>query len=215
MDSPAGLTAKKFVDEMSSLSDGKMTVQFFPGGLLGDTTFMLEQISQGTLDFHVGYVSTSLDPRLDVLNVPGIAWDWEHAVAILQDPKYLSIFDGIASKVGWKVLGTVPCCFNKVVSTKKFVPEPSDVSQLGLKTRSMAMQSDVMTVDALGFNAVPMAFSEVATAMATGAVDAAAGPAMYDLGTFKGIGKYRLRLFLPSRVAAPGDVNQSLEFAKS
>ena len=57
------------------------------------------------------------------------------------------------------------------------------------------MKSDELTVNALGFTATPMPFSEVSTSIMTGTIDAALGPAAFDMVTFAGSIKYMYDYF--------------------
>jgi len=189
-DHPAYVLAAEFSERLANLSGGKLRADVFLGAQLGTPELAVELLSKGIIDFTCQYVSTSLDPRLDIFNVPGIGWTWEDAMKIYESPDYKALFTSIAAAQGWRVLALSPCCFNKGVSKKKFTPVPDQVKPLGLKCRSMMMKSDELTVNALGFKATPMPFAEVATSLMTGIIDAALGPASFDAPTFSGVTDY-------------------------
>lgn len=187
-DTPMGATAERFQKHLAELSEEKLALEILPGGLLGDATSLQEQVSRGVLEFSIGFVSTGLDSRLGLVNVPGIFWSWEDAKEFWQaEGDMLKVFSDVAEENGMKVLGTIPCCFNRVITSESFDPVPSDVAKMSLKSRSMSMPSDVLAVEAIGLNATPMPLNETPTALATGMLDVVAGPAMADIPMYEGL----------------------------
>jgi len=198
-DTPMGATAQRFKEHLAELSDGKFNLEILSGGLLGDATSLQEQISRGVLDFSIAFVSTGMDDRLGLVNVPGMYWKWQDAKAFWDEQgDMLSIFRDVAKDNQIKVLGVIPCCFNRVLTNENLTPIPTKVGELGLKSRSMSMPSDVHAVEAIGLNPVPMPLNETPSALATGMIDAVAGPAMADIPMYEGLASkvylYRYRV---------------------
>ena len=57
------------------------------------------------------------------------------------------------------------------------------------------MKSDELTVNAIGFLAVPLPWGEVSSAIMTGVIDGACGPGALDLEYFEGVVKYAYDYF--------------------
>jgi TRAP-type C4-dicarboxylate transport system substrate-binding protein len=172
-----------------------MRVVHYPGEILGGYEWMQEQVSMGLIEFYTSTAATGLNPRLDVLNVPGIGLRWDDAVVRYRDPALLSVFETVAEEVGWKLFGVYPLCNNLAVCNERFTPVPDEVRPLGLKMRSMMMKSDELTVDAIGFLATPLPWGEIGSAMMTGVIDGACGPGALDLPVFEGVAKYAYDYF--------------------
>lgn len=187
---PINAVAMGFVDSVGQLSNGRVDIELYPGGILGDSDWMQEAVAKDVLEFYMGYVATTLSERLDIFNVPGIGWTWEDITAVYASPEMLDVFQRVGEEVGWKVLGVTPVCFNAVFSKVPLTPIPEEVKKKSLKTRTMMMKSDEITLSALGFIATPMPFHEAVTALETGTIDAISGPSWFNAPNFEGMNLY-------------------------
>jgi len=154
----------------------------------------------GLIEWYLGPAATVLSPRLDIFNVPAIGLNWEDSSARISDPRFVELLQDVGEEVGWKVFGVYPIGVNEVFANVKFEPVPDKVKPLGLKMRSMMMKSDELTVNALGFIATPLPFSEIPSAIMTGVIDGACGPAYCDLGPMQGTTKYIYDYFYRNEV---------------
>jgi len=184
------IVGEEFIKQAEQLSDGKFVIKHYPGELLGDYLWLQEQCSMGLVDFYIGTVATTLSARLDVVNIPALSFDWDTATEVAFKPGFIDMCKAVGKDVGWMMFGLFPVGQNLCIANIKFTPTPEGVAPLGLKSRCMVMKSDELTVDALGFIACPMPWSELPTGLITGVIDVACGPAYMDLPIFTGITKY-------------------------
>ncbi len=173
-DSHMGFGAQKFADLVKDKSGGKMTVRLFPNGTLGGDLQTVSALQGGTLDV------TTLPPGLlvglkkefGIFDLPFLFNSFEEVDAVL---------DG---QVGEKFLKKVPTGlvgltywdhgFRNISNGKRPITKLEDLS--GLKIRVVQAPMVLDTFTALGTNAVPMSFTELYTAMETGAVDGQDNP---------------------------------------
>ena len=174
---PAGYPNVVAVESMGkkleAVTNGRLKIQTFPGGVLGGEKEMIEQTQVGAINI----LSTSLGPvgtvvpEVNVFNLPFIFRSQEHARAVIDGP----IGDELLAKVsaspaklvaiGWMDGGA------RSLYTKKPVRTPADLK--GQKVRMMGNPLFVDTMNAMGGNGISMGYGEVFTALQTGVVDGA------------------------------------------
>jgi TRAP-type C4-dicarboxylate transport system substrate-binding protein len=66
---------EKFIEELKTLSDGRITVDFYPGNLLWEWDWQMEQVGMGTIDIACNPVPTAMDKRLGIASVYYMASD--------------------------------------------------------------------------------------------------------------------------------------------
>ena len=174
---PAGYPNVVAVESMGkkleAVTNGRLKIQTFPGGVLGGEKEMIEQTQVGAINIlrtSLGPVGTVV-PEVNVFNLPFIFRSQEHARAVIDGP----IGDELLAKVsaspaklvaiGWMDGGA------RSLYTKKPVRTPADVK--GEKVRMMGNRLCVDTMNAMGGNGISMGYGEVFTALQTGVVDGA------------------------------------------
>ena len=174
---PAGYPNVVAVESMGkkleAVTNGRLKIQTFPGGVLGGEKEMIEQTQVGAINIlrtSLGPVGTVV-PEVNVFNLPFIFRSQEHARAVIDGP----IGDELLAKVsaspaklvaiGWMDGGA------RSLYTKKPVRTPADLK--GQKVRMMGNPLFVDTMNAMGGNGISMGYGEVFTALQTGVVDGA------------------------------------------
>lgn len=173
--------ADQFAKLISEKSDGRITVEVFPAGQLGDekTVYQTLQLGGGTVDMCRGNSNSMSDFGLQKMNLFGLPFifrDREHLWSVLNS----EIGDEILAEpqevgsgmvgLGWLDEGsrnffTVP---NKPVSSIE------DFKGLKLRVPTTDLMSD--TASALGVQSTPISFSELYSAIQSGTVDGAEQP---------------------------------------
>lgn len=165
--------SEKFSDRLTQLSKGEMKVKYHPGGDLGDWTSIVEQVAQGSVQMTMSWNHSELDPRWDVSVLGYVANDWQSGQALYGPGSVMmDIYNQIMGDLNMVLLGTIPTDFTGFV-VRKGVEIPTDfpADAEGFKMRVPGMPMAIERYKATGFSPVPMAFSEVHTALQTGAID--------------------------------------------
>jgi tripartite ATP-independent transporter DctP family solute receptor len=168
--------AKRMADEAASKSAGEIDIQVFPNQQLGNERDMIEGLQLGTIDLAV--INTPLlagfDSRFLIFDMPFMFNDWSHVEKVLASPIGSGLMNSLATKQ-IKAFNFSTAGFRHVLNYKKPVKTPEDLS--GLKIRTLDNPVHVAIMNAMGANATPMQYSEVATALRQHTVDGLDSPA--------------------------------------
>ena len=177
---PAG--GEKFGELLAQKSGGKMTVKHFPGGILGGDVQSLSAVQGGTLDLmsmNAGILQ-GIIKEFAIVDMPYLFDNGKEADEVLAGPMGKKLTDLMPDKglihLGWFELG-----FRQLTNSKRPVKAADDIK--GLKLRVVQSPTYVDTFNALGANAVPMAFPEVYTALEQKAIDGQENPYSVILAT--------------------------------
>ncbi|GAB5436315.1 TRAP transporter substrate-binding protein DctP [Falsiruegeria mediterranea] len=179
--------SEQFSARLKELSGGEMTVAYHPGGDLGDWASIVERVSQGAVQMTMSWNHSELDPRCDVSVLGYVARDFETGRKVYGPGSAMNeVYDGIMGDLGIALLGTIPTEFTGFVMRKGVdVPTSFPKDAQGFKTRVLGMPMAIERYKATGFAPVPMAFSEVHTALQTGAIDGCAYSPPSEVPLFK------------------------------
>ncbi len=174
-DSVQGRAVRKFAEDVEKASGGKMTVRAIGAAALGPDTQMQNALVGGAQEMMVGSTATLVGTikEFGIWDTPFLFNNEKEADAVLDGP------------VGEKLLGMLPekgliglvyweNGFRNLTNSRRQVSSAEDIQ--GLKVRVMQNQVALGTFQAVGANAVPMAFSELFTALETKAVDGQENP---------------------------------------
>lgn len=181
--------SQQFISKLDELSSGTMKIEYHPGGDLGDWATITEQVMQGAVPMTMAWSNSELDPRLDIANLGYVADDWASAIKVYgPGSKMDKLFGEIYSGLNVELLGTLPTDFTGYV-VRKGVDVPVKIPQdsKGFKIRVPNYPMAIDRYSALGFSVVPMAFSEVHTALQTGAIDGRAFSPPYEVLMFQDV----------------------------
>ncbi len=161
---------------MSELGDESgITINYHPGGDLGDWTSLFEQSMQGVIPMTLTWASSDFDSRLDLIYLGYIVSNWTEAKELYgPGAGMLDVYNDMLGDLGLHAVGIIPTDFGSVV-IRKGVGElplnfPDDPG--GMKIRVPGLAIAVDRFNNLGFAAVPIPLSEVHTALQLGTVDA-------------------------------------------
>ncbi len=181
--------SEQFIELLDELSGGTMSVSYHPGGDLGDWTSIVEQVAQGAVQMTMSWNHSELDPRWDVSVLGYVANDWESGKEVYGPGSTMNeVYNDIMNDLGMELLGTIPTDFTGFVVRKGVdVPVDFPADAEGFKMRVPGMPMAIERYKATGFSAVPMAFSEVHTALQTGAIDGRAYSPPSEVLLFKDV----------------------------
>ena len=184
----AGVT--KMTSCLAQRSGGKLKLQGFWGGALGDDLAATQALRSGTQEMVVTSSSplVGILPDLGVFDLPFLFANEKEADAIL-DGEFGKYMDGKLPGVGLVNLAYWENGFRNLTNSKKAVAKLEDFN--GLKVRVMQNNIFLDTFRTVGANAVPMAFPEVFPALETKTIDGQENPYVtIDTSKFYEVQKY-------------------------
>ncbi len=175
--SAAGIQANWLAEAMAKHSGGAIKVTVYPSSQLGKLQELAEAVSTGTiaLSHNTAAGIGSLYEPFAALDTPYLYRDVDHLMKVVDvnSPVMKKLNDGLIKAAGVRVLygyyfGT------RHLTTKKAVLQPADLA--GQKIRAIPFPIYTTAVQGLGAVPVPVDWSEVPTALATGVVQGQENP---------------------------------------
>ncbi len=168
------LIIQEAADKWKKVSNGRVIVNIYPGGVAGDDPDVVRKMKLGTL--HAGVLTAvgvaEIDKSVYALGIPMMYASYDEVYSVLE--KMRPILEANLQKQGFVVLNWAEGGWVHYFSQKP-VATPDDLKKLKL----FAWAGDPDSVEimkALGFNPVPLPSTEIATALQTGLVNAVPVP---------------------------------------
>jgi tripartite ATP-independent transporter DctP family solute receptor len=158
----------KFLEEMSG---GAIDFQFFPSSQLGDKVQSMEGLRNGSIEMTEG-AATDLEafsPLWSIFALPFLFNSGADAIRVVTDPRVADILNKDAEANGLKIIAWWNLGERSILNTKGPVNTPEDLA--GVKVRVMQSPMLAESITAMGATGVPMAWSEVYTAVQQGTID--------------------------------------------
>lgn len=177
--STGGRMVLQFKEQLEELSGGAMEVKIFPDGQLGKLSEMNELVASGTIQMsHNTWGSLSVFlPSAGALDSPYIFTDPQQRQDLLTNPKsevVNTINSGLeGNNSGLSVVAPYGASARQVTCNRQ-VLSPADLE--GVKFRAIPFPVFIATVKGMGAIPVPIEYSELTTALATGLVDCQENP---------------------------------------
>jgi len=169
--SAAGMQAQWLADSIAAGTSGQVKVTVYPSSQLGKLQELAEAVSTGTiaLSHNTAGGIGSLHEPFGALDTPYLYRDVEHLLKVtdVESPVMKRLNEGLVKAAGVRVLyayyfGT------RQLTANKAIRQPADLG--GLKIRAIPFPIYMSAVQGLGAVPVPVDWSEVPTALATGQV---------------------------------------------
>ena len=178
------LMALRFQEELERMSEGRVKVEIYPAGQLGDERDLVEGLQLGTVD--VSTITSALTagfvPEFGVFSLPFLFRDFDHLFAVMDGP----IGDDLEramEREGLIKLGFVSGGSRSMYSARP-VRRLSDLEGMSIRTMEDPIYLD--TWNALGALATPIPWGDVYLSLDQGIVDGAEGA----LISYKSMGFY-------------------------
>ncbi len=189
--------ALKFKERLEDLTDGKMTVEVFPGGQLGDERAINESILEGSVTVGVGAGALATQaPIMNLLELPFMISGQEHMHKIIASPVADQLKSKIEEQGGYKVLDWFSTGDSAIQTKDQAIEVPADLD--GVKLRAIENPALADALSALGANPTPMPYGEVYTGVQTGVVEGAT----LDWGSVNSLHLYEIVNYTTSPDAA-------------
>ena len=159
-------------DYIEAATDGRIVMEVFPGGQLGDERSTNEQVQLGVIDV----VRTSTSPvgefhaPMGVFSLPYIFRGETHMWKVVNGPIGRELLDGLA-EADLRGLAYYDSGSRNFYTTDVPIRSTADLEGLRMRTQQSQVVLDMM--EALGAEPVPMAFEEVYSSLQTGVIDGA------------------------------------------
>ena len=174
-DHPISMGVRKFGELIAAKSDGKLKLKEYPASQLGSDMQQQAALRGGTQEMSAP-ASTSLVGivrEFGLLDFPFAVSNSAQADFLLDGPLGKALMAKLPEK-GLIALGFWELGFRNVTNSKRPIAKAEDLA--GLKLRVIPNEVFVQSFKALGANPVPMAISEVYSAMETKAIDGHENP---------------------------------------
>jgi TRAP-type transport system periplasmic protein len=191
---PVERGSQHFKQLVEAGSQGRVSVQIFPGGQLGGEIEQQDSVSNGTIQMcNLGVAVTAGKlTKLNILNMYYLWKDRDHMGRVMTGPIGQAMFKEYQEKTGNRVLpanwqqGTRQMLANKKALT------PAEMRGIKIRVTAGAPIFNELW-SAMGANPVPLPFPETYSAMQTGVVDAVELPADWIFNNgFHKLGKFLL-----------------------
>ncbi|MCO7628717.1 TRAP transporter substrate-binding protein [Pseudomonas fluorescens] len=185
-------------------TNGELTFQYFPGGVLGSEKEVIEQMQVGAVQLSrvsLGIVGPVV-PDVNVFNMPFIFRDHQHMRNVIDG----AVGDEILDKITNSEFGLVALAWmdggTRNVYTKKPVRTLEDLKGMKIRVQGNPMFIDMM--NAMGGNGIAMDTGEIFSALQTGVIDGAENnpPTLLEHNHFQNAKFYSLtgHLILPEPI---------------
>lgn len=170
-----GQTALKFQDLVKQYSEGRIKVQIFPNNQLGGEQEAVQDLRTGALEAAIVYTGNlkPMAPSVGVLMLPYMFDDNKSAWGAM-DALYDELNQRVIKEAGVRFVGYFEKGFRVLSNSKKPVETIEDLK--GLKIRVSKVDIAIETFSAWGLEPIPMAWSEVFTAMQQRVIDGQENP---------------------------------------
>ena len=171
-DYPTTKGAQKFADLVKEKTNGRITVEVYDSGQLGDEKSVIEQIQFGGIDMS----RVSLTPLsefskdLMALQMPYLYRDADHMWKVLDGDIGKKLL-GSTEKDGIVGLSWYDAGARNFYNSKREIKSMADMQGLKIRVQESGLMMDM--VKALGASPTPMAYGEVYSVLQTGVIDGA------------------------------------------
>lgn len=167
---PVSLGSDKFAELVEEKSNGKIIIETYHDGLIGDDREVIESAQRGSIAF-----AGSSTPNMTSFTNYFTAWDLPY-IFENKEEVYKAI-DGEPGDIirremensGFKVIFFPDYGFRQIVNNQHAVEVPSDLE--GMKVRTTNSRIEQADFEAFGAHPTPISWSEVFTSLQQGTVD--------------------------------------------
>ena len=168
-----------FKMKVESYTNGRVKVNVFPEGQLGDQVSLTQQIKSGEIEMGIvagGVLSSLVYPPISFESLPYIFPNSEIAEDILvMDNSFIEeMGKEVEKKTGIGILSICPIGYRCLTNNERVIKNPDDMK--GLKIRVMQVKPHIEMINATGALAVPIPYLEVYTSLQTGVIDGQENP---------------------------------------
>ena len=169
------LLLNKFKEEAEARSGGKIKVDFFFGGTLGNDRQLQEQLLLGTLEA-IGNASVivEIDPKFGILDLPFLFKDRDHVYGLLDGKLGDLLTDSLLQNRKARILAFGEVGFRQITNNVRPIMSPDDLT--GLKLRTPSNKLRIAAFKSLGAAPTAIPYKELYSALQQRVVDGQENP---------------------------------------
>jgi tripartite ATP-independent transporter DctP family solute receptor len=184
--------AEVFKSMVESGTNGSITVEVYPNGVLGNERESMEQVQSGVTHSYIasGGGMATFYPMFSIVNIPFSITNYSVAYEVYDGEFGQNMAADIEEKTGFKVLGFGESGgFFQLSNSERPIRTPEDME--GLKFRTMTIPIHMEFMRSLGASPTPIAWAELYTGLQTGVVDGQHNPIpIIKIGKLEEVQKY-------------------------
>ncbi|MDA4845048.1 TRAP transporter substrate-binding protein [Hoeflea poritis] len=167
--------ANMFAGLVSSCTGGELTVNVAPSATMGNDAEMITSVQSGVIEMSANSQGAmgQVVPEVGMLGLPFLFSSLNDAWEAL-DGEAGALIDQKAQAAGMKVVGYWDNGIRNVTHTSKHIASPDDIK--GMKIRTPPDEVTLAMFNALGANPAPLAWSELPSALRSGAFEGQENP---------------------------------------
>jgi tripartite ATP-independent transporter DctP family solute receptor len=165
----------RFAQLVRERTRGQVRIEVFHSGQLGNDGAIIAATRGAVIDLSLtgNPFFAGINPKQSALDLPGIIRSFGHAYNVLDGPVGNEIRLDL-EQYGLKALGFLEIGFRNLTNSRRPVIKLEDMA--GLKIRTTPNPAHLKAFQLVGVNPVPMAYTEVYTALETRTVDGQENP---------------------------------------
>lgn len=169
-DSEMGVVGHAFKKYVEEHSNGKVEVQCFYSGSLGDESECFRNVQKGTLPLAIGGIANLVpfEKKLGLLTLPYLFANLDEVVTGTNGAP-AELLNSYATKAGFRILTWTYTDFRYISNSKRPITKMSDIE--GLKFRVPQSAVLIAAYKAFGGSPTPISWAETFTALQQGVVD--------------------------------------------
>lgn len=193
---PQVLAMEKFAEIVEELSGGKIKVEVYHSGMLGDQKTALLAVMRGDLEMTSDaspswFADLAGMPEFGVYEAAYVFRDLDHLYRVMTSDMVQELFERMAAKVGLRVLDVWYLGTRQLNFIEKVGPVRTPEDLKGVKLRMPNVKAFLDMGRALGATPTPLGFGEVYLALKTGVIDGQDNPLPTNLAAkFVEVTKY-------------------------
>lgn len=165
-----------FAEKLAELTDGRIATEFFFNNALGGEREVVEGMSINAIKMGIastgpmgGFVRSFM-----LFDMPYLFESTDHAYAVLDGEIGTELAEEFLEITNVRILGWQENGFRYLTNSRRPIATPEDL--VGIKHRTQESAAQLDTWNALGANAMPMAWPEVYTGLQQGVIDSQENP---------------------------------------
>jgi len=185
------IRAKEFARKVFERTNGRIKIDVYSGGVLGDWTEVFEMVMRGTIEMALQQANANFDPQLN------LAYYFPYLFTTFDEAKKVYGPNGWTFKVNqslWekhniKALDVLPVGMSGLSLSK--LPDKYDDPTVpkGMKVRVMPIKPCEWTYEAMGYIATPIPYADVYTSLQMGIADGQMGGPSFQAWQFRDVQK--------------------------
>ena len=163
-----------FKEQLEKKTNGKIKVDLFFGGILGNERELMDLVSTGALQGTRGGFFNDVNPKYSLFTLPFLVSNWDEATNLVNS-SFMEEINNQSKENGFHVPATgISQGFRAHTNNKKPILTPEDFK--GLKMRVPMQEVFIETAKAFGANPQELAAIDIYQALQTGVIDGQDNP---------------------------------------